>query len=274
MFVLALLALPTAFLVLLRAVPGFDLQWFSPDSHLVVVSAIANVGHRNNALQRWEPGTCERRVMGSEGFWAGRRAANPPRRTAGAGFARSIGSRSVTTYVALLRAVNVGSTNRIKMADLKAGLVAGGLVDAVTHIQSGNVVFTSKAGAKAVKAQVEKLIDTSLGLTVTTIIRTAAELDAITAANPFVDADTRDISKLYVAFLDAKPTNAAVEAFLAAPIGGDEVHVDGKEVYIRYDVGAGTTKLTAGVWKKLGVPARARTWNVTTTLARLAADHH
>ena len=39
--VFVLLALPTGFLALLRAIPGFDLQWFSPDSHLAVVSAIA-----------------------------------------------------------------------------------------------------------------------------------------------------------------------------------------------------------------------------------------
>lgn len=44
----------------------------------------------------------------------------------------------MTTFVALLRAVNVGRTNRVKMADLRAACVGDGLTDAVTHIQSGN----------------------------------------------------------------------------------------------------------------------------------------
>ncbi|MCU1401116.1 MAG: hypothetical protein JWN62_4225 [Acidimicrobiales bacterium] len=179
----------------------------------------------------------------------------------------------MTTYVALLRAVNVGSTNRIKMADLKAAFVAAGCADAVTHIQTGNVIFRDKRSAAAVKAFVEGLIESAMGLRITAIVRSAAELTAVTTSNPFVDHDTRNISKLYVAFLDAVPTKAAIEAFVASSIGDDEVHVLGREVYIRYAVGAGTTKLTTGVWNRLGVPMTARNWNVTTTLARLATEH-
>ncbi|MCU1395956.1 MAG: hypothetical protein JWM34_4384 [Ilumatobacteraceae bacterium] len=181
----------------------------------------------------------------------------------------------MTTYVALLRAVNVGTSNRIKMADLKRAFVEAGFADAVTHIQTGNIVFTSRAGAAAVKRDVEALIHGSMGLTIDAVIRTAAELEAITRSNPFVPdpAEPGDISKLYVMFFDEKPAAADVEAFLDAPRGDDEVHADGREVYIRYAVGAGTTKLTTGVWKKLRVPGTARNWNVTTTLARLAAEH-
>lgn len=179
----------------------------------------------------------------------------------------------MTTYVALLRAVNVGSTNRIKMADLKAAFVAAGCTDAVTHIQTGNVIFSDEGSPATVKGEVEGLIESAMGLTITAIIRTAAELAAVSASNPFVDHGTEDISKLYVAFLDSKPTKASVEAFMASSIGGDEVLVDGREVYIRYAVGAGTTKLTTGVWNRLGVPMTARNWNVTTTLARLAMEH-
>ncbi|MCU1388370.1 MAG: hypothetical protein JWL72_1708, partial [Ilumatobacteraceae bacterium] len=127
--------------------------------------------------------------------------------------------------------------------------------------------------AAAVKGVVEGLIESAMGLTITAIIRTAAELTAVSTSNPFVDAHTTDISKLYVAFLDAAPKKAAVEAFVASSMGDDEVHVDGREVYIRYAVGAGTTKLTTGVWNRLGVPMTARNWNVTTTLARLATEH-
>jgi uncharacterized protein (DUF1697 family) len=179
----------------------------------------------------------------------------------------------MTTIVALLRAVNVGTTNRIKMADLKRAFVEAGHDDAVTHIQTGNVVFAADGTAKSVTTEVESLIEAAFGLSITAVVRTAAELAAIGRANPFVDADTSDISQLSVGFLAAKPSAAAVQAFLAAPIGGDEVHIDDCEVYIRYAVGAGTTKLTTGVWNKLGVAMTARNWNVTTALARLAAAH-
>lgn len=178
----------------------------------------------------------------------------------------------MATFVALLRAVNVGTTNRIRMADLTRAFVEAGYPDAVTHIQTGNVLFLSDDTAAAAKTRVEALIHDTMGVAIDAIIRTAGELDAVTRANPFATAEV-DTARLGVGFLDAQPPAQAVAAFCAAPIGDDEVCVEGREVYIRYAVGAGSTKLTAGVWKRLGVPFTARNWNVTTTLARLAAEH-
>lgn len=178
----------------------------------------------------------------------------------------------MATYVALLRSVNVGSTNRIAMADLRAAFVAGGLDDAVTHIQTGNVLFGATEAAPLVKRRVEALIADHFGLSITAVIRTAAQLADIAASNPFVDEAETDITKLHVAFLDGTPAVAAVREFEKAPIAGDKVVVRGSEVFIRYVVGAGTTKLTGPVWKRLGVELTARNWNVTTKLAALAAD--
>ena len=178
----------------------------------------------------------------------------------------------MTTYVALLRAVNVGSANRIKMADLRAAFVADGYADAVTHIQTGNVIFASKQDEPATKRRVEALITKGFDLSITAIMRTAAELRAVTRSNPLLGETepTADITKLHVVFLEAVPAAAAVEKFLAAPIGDDVVRVVGREVYVRYAAGAGTTKLTGSVWNRLGVASTARNWNVTRTLADLA----
>ena len=177
----------------------------------------------------------------------------------------------MTTYVALLRAVNVGSANRIKMADLRAAFVAEGFADAVTHIQTGNVIFTSKQDEAATKRRVEALITKHFDLSITAIIRTAAELRAVTCSNPLLsETEAADITKLHVVFLEAAPATAAVKKFLAAPIGDDVVRVVGREVYVRYASGAGTTKLTGSVWNRLGVASTARNWNVTGALADLA----
>ncbi len=180
----------------------------------------------------------------------------------------------MTTFVALLRAVNVGRTNRITMADLRAAFVEAGHADAVTHIQTGNVIFTASNDAATVKRDVEQLITDRLGLTITAIMRTDSQLRSVTQSNPFIAGrHPDDSSRLYVGFMDAHPAAAAVDAFTMSLIGADEVRVVGTEVYIRYAVGAGTTKLTAGVWNKLGVAITARNWNVTTDLARLATNH-
>jgi uncharacterized protein (DUF1697 family) len=185
----------------------------------------------------------------------------------------------MTTFVALLRAVNVGRTNRIKMVDLRAACVDDGLTDAVTHIQSGNIIFSSSCTASMAQLRVEKLIADRLGLSIAAVVRTAAELGDIALRNPFLAdrwaerrAAGQDPSRLYVAFLGDAATDEAVGRFTTAPIGDDEVRVVGREVYVRYAIGAGTTKVTTGVWNRLGVPVTARNWNVTTTLAQMAAD--
>ena len=180
----------------------------------------------------------------------------------------------MTTFVALLRAVNVGRTNRITMADLHAAFVDAGHIDAVTHIQTGNVIFSASNDAATVKRGVEQLITDRFGLTITAIIRTDSQLRSIAESNPFIaEGQSDDVGKLHVGFMDAHPAAQNVEAFTTSPIGADEVRVVGNEVYIRYAIGAGTTKLTAGIWNKLSVAVTIRNWSVTTDLARLATNH-
>ncbi len=182
----------------------------------------------------------------------------------------------MTTYVALLRAVNVGTANRFTMDRLRAAFVAGGYPDAVTYIQSGNVIFDSRQSAALIKADVEALITENLGLSITAVIRSADLLAEVCSSNPFLVASGADgqVTKLHVAFLEASPTPAAVAAFeSAAASTGDEVSVIGDDVFIRYAKGAGVTKLTPTVWRNLAVQATARNWTVTNKLAELAAAH-
>ncbi len=176
----------------------------------------------------------------------------------------------MTTIVVLLRAVNVAGANRIKMVDLRAAFVASGYADAVTHIQTGNVIVTTSDREVTTKERVEALIREHLGLTVCAIVRTANEMRAVTTSNPFLDS-TVDTKRLYVGFLDHEPSADAVATLQTMSFGDDEFAVVGREIYLHYANGAGTTKLSnAVIERKLGVVSTARNWNVTTTLADLA----
>ena len=68
-----------------------------------------------------------------------------------------------TTYIALLRAVNVSGTGKLPMADLKALCMAAGLLNVRTYIASGNVVFESKLSAAKVKAVLVSNLKTCMG---------------------------------------------------------------------------------------------------------------
>src|SRR4051812_42462160 len=116
----------------------------------------------------------------------------------------------MSTYVAMLRGVNVGAHNRIKMPALVQVFEDLGHTDVVTYIQSGNVVFRSRSTSEApLLRAIEARIAADLGCDVSVLLRSRAELAAIVKANPFLKKKA-DTARLHVTFLAAKPAAAAV----------------------------------------------------------------
>ena len=91
----------------------------------------------------------------------------------------------MTTYIALLRAVNVGGTGKLPMSDLTAMCEDLGFGQVKTFIASGNVVFTSKLADAKVKATLEARLATYAGKPVGVMVRTAKEMAGVLADNPF-----------------------------------------------------------------------------------------
>lgn len=110
-------------------------------------------------------------------------------------------------YVALLRAVSVGGTGKLPMAQLQAMCEAEGYAGVRTYIASGNVVFHTGRDAAQVKAALERRLHQYAGKPVRVLVRTAAELARILAANPFPEqAPNRTV----VIFLDHAPAADAL----------------------------------------------------------------
>ena len=81
----------------------------------------------------------------------------------------------MTTFVALLRAVNVGGTGKLAMADLRRLCATCGFTDVQTYIASGNVVFDTALPAAAVKNDLKTALAAHVGATVPIMVRSAAE---------------------------------------------------------------------------------------------------
>jgi uncharacterized protein (DUF1697 family) len=177
----------------------------------------------------------------------------------------------VTACVAFLRAVNVGGNNKVPMARLRDALTAAGLEEVSTVLQSGNVVFHSRKSSKAVAKAVEATIEETFDLQIGVIVRSAAELAAVAAANPFLDAEPdRDPKTLHVAFLSARPSAAATGKLDADRSPPDAFAVHGREVYLSYPDGSGRSRLTLDYLEKtLGVRGTARNWRTVLRLATL-----
>jgi uncharacterized protein (DUF1697 family) len=175
----------------------------------------------------------------------------------------------VTRVVALLRAVNVGGTKAVAMPALCKLLTALGFAEVKSLLQSGNVVFgcSGKAGA-ALERRLETAVAAELGVQTTFFVRTAREWDAIVAANPYPDAARDDPSHLVVMTFKAAPAAKDVAVLRAAIAGRETVTVAGKQLYIVYPDGIGTSKLTnAIIERKLAQPGTARNWNTVQKLA-------
>lgn len=176
----------------------------------------------------------------------------------------------MTTYVAMLRGINVSGRNKLAMQDLRSLVGSVGAKDVRTYIQSGNAIFTSRRSPASVVEALESALELALGSPVPVLVRTKEELDAVIDTNPFVHAG-RDTGVLHVTFMGAVADPVAVASTVTERAGADEHRVIGREVYLRCPNGYGETKLTNAFFeKKLGSPATTRNWKTVTTLAELA----
>ena len=136
---------------------------------------------------------------------------------------------ATTTYVGLLRAVNVGGTGKLPMADLRAMCESVGFADVRTYIASGNVVFRAKTSADKAKAALEKALAQYAGKPVGVAVRTHDELAAVVKSNPFPEAAG---NRLVVVFLDAPPPADAIEH--ASHRTDERIALGRCEIYIDY----------------------------------------
>jgi uncharacterized protein (DUF1697 family) len=178
---------------------------------------------------------------------------------------------SAPMHVALLRAVNVGGKNLVPMADLRALVEELGFTGVRTLLQSGNVVFSGKAGP-ATEEKLEKATQKRLGVSTDFHVRTAAEWDDVIAKNPFPEEAKRDPGHLVVMCLKTAPPSGALEALREAIKGNERVAVEGRQAYLVYPDGIGRSKLTVQlVEKKLGARGTGRNWNTVEKLAAMIA---
>jgi uncharacterized protein (DUF1697 family) len=168
----------------------------------------------------------------------------------------------MTSYVALLRAVNVGGTGKLPMTELAAMCQAAGFEAVKTYIASGNVVFRSGLDEAAVKAALEARLEAYAGRPVGAAVRTAAELAAVLAANPFPDAPG---NRAVAVFVDEAPPANALEQMSGQ--GSEEVRLGKREIYVHYRDGQADTKLKIPAAKT----GTARNMNTVAKLAEMAA---
>jgi len=177
----------------------------------------------------------------------------------------------MTTYIALLRGINVGGHNMVAMKELRALCERLGLENVTTLLQSGNVVFQSASrDASALEAKLEQETARKLGVKPAYFIRTADEWASLVKRNPFREEAERDPGHLLAVAMKHAPGPAAVKALRAAIVGREIVEMRGRDGYFYYPDGVGRSKLTPNlIDKHLGGSGTARNWNTVLKLLAL-----
>ena len=168
----------------------------------------------------------------------------------------------MTAFIALLRAVNVGGTGKLAMADLATLCEAAGFRSVRTYIASGNVVFESKLAESAVRQELERRLLAYAGKPVGVVVRTAAEMAEVLARNPFPDAPA---NRTVAIFLDAAPPATALDN-LSGRVD-EELSMGLREIYVQYGADMGHSKLKIPAAKS----GTARNMNTVAKLAAMAA---
>ena len=170
----------------------------------------------------------------------------------------------MTAYVALLRAVNVGGTGKLPMADLRRIAGGLGLGNPRTFIASGNLIFTSDDDSESLRARLEGALGDHMGRRVRVMVRTGEEMAAVAAGNPFPDAPGR---RVLATFLPGPPSADCLDH--ARGLDGERMALGPREIYVDY---CGTLLGRS----KLKIPAAldgtARNMNTVAKLAELAQE--
>jgi uncharacterized protein (DUF1697 family) len=170
-------------------------------------------------------------------------------------------------FVALLRGINVGGHNILPMQAFRELLDGLGCHDVATYIQSGNAVFRFGGSATKLSNAIGTEIEIRFGFRPSVLVVTAADFQAIVAANPYRD-EIADAKNLHVSFLEKPATTADLDRMADLAANDETFELTELAFYLYAPGGIGRSKLVANIEKCLGVNATARNWR---TVSRLQA---
>ncbi|MBA2521007.1 MAG: DUF1697 domain-containing protein [Chloroflexia bacterium] len=179
----------------------------------------------------------------------------------------------MSVQVALLRAINVGGTTKLAMADLRQMLSTIGFEHPRTLLQTGNIVLVSDAlTGRELEHMLETEVERRLGLRTDIMVRSAPEWGRLVANNPFPDAAADDPARVVAMFLKDAPGPGAVDRLREAIRGPETIAAVDRELFVIYRDGIGRSKLTTKVIEStLRTRGTGRNWNTVLKLATLVA---
>ncbi|NCC98701.1 MAG: DUF1697 domain-containing protein [Bacteroidia bacterium] len=180
----------------------------------------------------------------------------------------------MTTYISILRGINVSGQKLIKMDALRKSYENLGFRSVATYVQSGNVIFIGdKAKPDELAKTITRQIEKDFGFDLPVIVLTIDKLKQIIDSNPFLKQTDKDKTFLHITFLSSKPQKTEYSTIEEKKLSGEEIFFYDKAVYLYCPNGYGKTKLTNSFLElKLKVGATTRNWKTMNELLRIAQE--
>lgn len=178
----------------------------------------------------------------------------------------------MATWIGLLRGINVGGKNILPMKELKQLLESLELTNVRTYIQSGNVVFDTRArSSRSLSKTIEDQIESRYGFRPQVLLLEKKDLENSVDSNPFPDAiaEPKSLSFFFLANVPEQPDLAAIND---ARMPSEHYQLRDRVFYLYAPDGFGRSKLAAKVEKFLGVPATARNYRTVEKLVAMASE--
>lgn len=178
----------------------------------------------------------------------------------------------MTTYISILRGINVSGHKMIKMEALRQMFEGLGFKNVQTYIQSGNVIFQHKTTeTQKLENKISKKVIEQFYFEIPVIVIVIEEFKEIVKNNPFIRDQSKDAAYLHVTFLSALPEKNNIEKIVEGKYNADELSILDKAIYLYCPNGYGNSKLTNRFLEnKLKVLATTRNWKTTNELLRMA----
>lgn len=175
-----------------------------------------------------------------------------------------------TSFIALLRGINVGGANRVPMAELRELCAELGWSDVRTYIASGNVVFGASGPEGELATALEEAIRRRFDLHVPVIVRTASHWERYVRGNPFGETPEAEAKHVMLGVSKAPPAASALETLRARATGGERVERVGDALWIHYAAGVARSKLSPGMLDRaVGSPVTTRNWRTVVKLGEM-----
>jgi len=180
----------------------------------------------------------------------------------------------MTTYIALLRGINVSGKNCIRMNELQDSFSSLGFGGVQTYLQSGNVVFRAEQADELTLAETIKArIAQDFGHVVPVLVMSAKALNLVANSNPLWTTTGGEEKLFHCTFLFQPVSQSGFQALKLPAVDGEKAALVGRAILLHCPHGYGKTKLNNSFFERaLGVPATTRNWRTVLALQELCTE--